>query len=185
VRLAALIALALTLAVACGGGTDAAEPPPTLPAEAVPGLVSRTRTLDATALAADSFAPDDLERVLEQAGYVGGSEREFTGRTETFDRVVARALRFASPEGADTYLAWLAGHAEEIVGQVEAEPALALGESNLLFSLVPCGSCKKELPTLLAAWRRDETVLFLLAAGRGASRESVSTLGRELDRLGG
>ncbi len=185
VALVALVALALVAgAAACGGKSDA-DSPATLDASALPGLESRSRTLDTGTLAQDSFGPTELAELLEDAGYVSGSEREFYGRTDTFDHVVARALRFASAEGAEAYLGWLAGHADEILGRVEPGAPLPLGESGLLFSLVPCGTCKKELATFLAAWRRGETVLSLLAAGPGASTDSLEQLGRELDRVTG
>lgn len=182
-RLLALLGVVLAAGAAGCGATS--QTPATLEAGALPGLESRVRALDEATLAQDSFEPAELERLLEDAGYVSGSEREFYGRTDTFDHVVARALRFESAEGAEAYLGWLAGHADEILGRVEPGAPLPLGESGLLFSLVPCWTCKKELATFLAAWRRGETVLSLLAAGRGASTDSLEQLGRGLDRVTG
>jgi hypothetical protein len=64
-----------------------------------------------------------------------------------------------------------------------AEPAkLALpGASGVAFTLAACGTCKKELPTFLAGWRRGATVLSLLASGSGANPERFGALARDLD----
>src|SRR4051794_32530270 len=102
------LAVATALLVAgCGGattkdGTTAPGVPDFLPA-----LPSTARTLDADVLAADSLHPDELAHVLEQAGFVIGSEREFAGRSKTFEHVVVRRLRFGSAAGAERYLAWI------------------------------------------------------------------------------
>ena len=181
-RLLALVAVTLAAGAAACAGTSA--PPATLGAGALPGLDSRARTLDAAALAEDALEPAELAALLDGAGYAAGSEREFFGRTDTFDHVVARALRFESPDGAGAYLGWLAGHARDLLGRAGAEAPLPLGDAGLLFSLVACGTCKKELPTFLAAWRRGDTVRWLLAAGRGASRHTVEALARVLDTAG-
>jgi hypothetical protein len=182
VKLLVLLAF-LALVAACGGGENAAEapPPPTLTAATLPELTSRERELPVEALAEDALEPDELASLLEDAGYVAGREREFTGKSKTFDRVVARSLRFESPDGAGSYLEWLDGHAGDLVGEVEFQPAPEVGQDARAFSLVRCGSCKKELVTFLAAWRSGGTVATLLAAGSGNNRERFDALARELD----
>jgi hypothetical protein len=185
-RLLALLAVALAAAVtACGGGSD--EPAPARPAPATlsPGaladLASTVRTLDASDLAADALDPAELERVLDEGGFTAGREREFTGKTDTFDHVVARTLVFDDAAGADAYLDWLGRHGEDFLGRVDAAGVTPPGESGVAFVLVPCGICKKELPTYLAGWRRGDTVLTLLAAGSGANPETFRALARRLD----
>lgn len=183
------LALGLLLAVVltgCGAADEepaqtTAATPATLQASALPELSARARTLNSDALAQDSFTPEALEGVLEDAGYMTGSEREFFGHSSAFEHVVARSLRFRDPEGADTYLDWLAANRDDFLGSSKPEPSFTLGESQLLFSLVPCAACKKERPTFLAAWRRGATVAFLLGAGPGASRESFDALAAKLD----
>ena len=170
----------LALFAACGGAADAG-PPPTLPADALPELSSETRALDRDALAADAFEPDAFGKLLADAEYVEGVERQFVGRGEVFDRVVARSLRFESPEGAGAYLRWVRANGDELVGETEPRRPLEFGSDGVLLALVPCGTCKKELPTLLAAWRRDDVVLSLLASGRGVDRDRLAALARELD----
>jgi hypothetical protein len=180
-----LVALALGLVLA-GCGSEQARPgapPPTLPKTALPELDSRARTLDAEALAGDALEPAGLVDLLEDAGFETGSEREFSGRTTTFDHVVARTLEFESADGAETYLGWLRKHGDDILGR--AAPALLAppGESGVVFTLVRCGTCKKELPTFFAGWRRGEVVFSLLAAGSGVNEDRFGALSRELNSV--
>ena len=183
--LLALLAVALAAAVAaCGSdskGSEPSSPPPTLSADALSELASSARTLDAPALAADAFDPAELERVLDDGGFTTGREREFTGMTDTFDHVVARTLVFEDAAGADAYLDWLGRHGEDFLGRADAAGITPPGDSGVAFVLVPCGICKKELPTYLAGWRRGNTVLSLLAAGSGANPETFLALARRLD----
>jgi hypothetical protein len=176
--------LVLLVAVSCGGAAeDAARPaaPVTLPAAALPELESRARTLDAAALADDAFEPEALAALLSGGGYVTGREREFFGKAPVFDHVVARTLVFESRQGADAYLGWVRGHGDEVLGRAAPAKVAPPGEDSVAFTLERCGTCKKELPTFLAAWRRGATVMTLLAAGDGADEASFSALARELD----
>lgn len=181
VRRAVLLALVVGV-TACGGEIAALELPEPLPASALPELSHRDRDLPRDDLAEDSFAPDELHQLLASADYLGGREREFTGHTDTFDRVVARTLRFDSTAGAEQYVAWVASHTRELAGPTRAPEVLPVGEGGLLFELEPCPTCKKQLPTMLAAWRRDGAVGYLLAAGREVDRESLTRLARLVDR---
>lgn len=186
-RLGSAIAAALLLLVVpgCGSGEEQAAPPPpaSLPSSALPDLDSRARALGAAALAADSLDPDALAELLDDAGFVAGSEREFSGKTRTFDHVVARSLLFEDARGADAYLGWLRGHGEDFLGRTQAADVSPPGESGVAFALAPCGTCKKETPTFLAGWRRGATVLTLLAAGSGANPERFSALAEDFDEL--
>ena len=182
-RLLLTAVVLLLAAAACGTEEEAAPPaaPATLPAAALPELDSRARTLGAAALAADSFEPAALEALLSEGGYLTGREREFSGKTLTFDHVVARTLVFETENGAEAYLGWVRGHGDEFLGRAVPAKVAPPGEGGVAFTLERCGTCKKELPTFLAAWRRGETVLTLLAAGSGADAASFSTLAHELD----
>jgi hypothetical protein len=152
----------------------------TLPKSSLPELDSRARVLSARTLAEDSLAPD-LEKSLQTWGYLTGLEREFFGKTTTFDHVVARTLMFETADGAKAYLAWLGRHADNVLGRAQPADLDPLGESGVAFTLAGCGTCKKELPTFLAGWRRGATVLSLLAAGSGANPERFGALARDLD----
>lgn len=181
-RLAVLV-LALTLVACARAHGVEPRPPGTLAASALPGLRSRARSLDAAAVAADVGVPA-LEGLLEGAGYVIGSEREFFGHTRTFSHVVARVLQFDDPEGASRLLEWVRSHPGAILGRAQAGKPPRLGRSPLLYSLGPCG-CHAEMPTFLVAWQREATVLWLLAAGPGATHRTVDSLARELDGVVG
>jgi hypothetical protein len=180
----------LVLALATGCGADEESPPttpgpPTLPASALPDLEQRGRTLGLEALAADSLEPDPLRQLLKDSGYMTGSEREFSGKTSTFDHVVARTLLFEDEEGADAYLGWLGAHGHDFLGRADRVKLGLPGESGVGFTLAACGTCKKELPTFLAGWRRGATVLSLLASGSGANPARFGDLARDLDGIVG
>ena len=177
-----IMLLAAALFAGCGGVAPAEPPAPaTLGANVLPELNAQARVLDTQALAADSFHPATVAKLLEGAGYLTGSEREFAGRGRTFDHVVARALRFADPQGAGTYATWVATHAADFLGDAKHERPLGLGESDALFSLIRCAVCKKQQPAFVAVWRHGATVAFLLGAGPGVTRETFSALARRLD----
>jgi len=178
-----LLSVALVVAVSgCGAAEqEASGPLRTLPAQALPELASSSRALDVAALAADALEPDELARLLEEAEFETGREREFSGKTTTFDHVVARALRFGSVEGAEAYLGWLRRHGNDVLGRAAPAMIVPPGESGVAFMLVRCGTCKKELPTFLAGWRRGDVVLSLLAAGSGATPDRFLALARQLD----
>lgn len=177
-----MLALVGLAAAGCGAEERVAAPaaPATLPASALPDLDSTVRNLDTLALAEDAFEPDELAALLEDAGYVAGREREFSGKTTTFDHVIARALVFADADGADAYLAWVQEHRDEVLGKAAPATIVPPGDAGVAYKLVPCGTCKKELPTYLAAWRRGSTVRWVLAAGAGAD-SALPALLREQD----
>jgi hypothetical protein len=182
-----LAALALGVVLAGCGGDErrSASALQTLPPDALPELTSRTRSLDAEALAADALDPAALADLLAQAGFETGREREFSGKTKTFDHVVARVLRFASADGADAYLDWLRRHGNDILGRAAPAKLAPPGDSGVAFMLVRCGTCKKELPTFLAGWRRGDVVLSLLAAGSGANPNRFDDLAHDFDAVQG
>ena len=176
---ASALALGLLLALtACAA--ESPQPHSTLRSDVLPGLASRTRSLDAEAIAADALDPEPLLRLLEKAGYVIGSEREFSGQTSAFNHVVARVLLFEDSEGAGAYLDWLASHGSDILGQAQRHRPLALPGSPLFFSHIRTGCCPKETPTFLTAWQRGATVFWLLASGPGANRQTVTSLAGDL-----
>ena len=180
-RLFVLVTVTALALAGCGAEEKDARPPQTLPASALPELASSARKLDADALALDALRPQSLAELLAEAEFDVGREREFSGKTTTFDHVVARTLRFEGADGAHAYLDWLGRHGQDILGRVEPAKLSLPGDGGVAFTLFRCGTCKKELPTFLAGWRRDEIVLTLLAAGSGANAERFGALVDELD----
>jgi len=155
--------------------------PPPLPSAALPALASRDRALPAGELALDALKPSDLSALLDQAGYRGGTEREFSGHTDTFDHVVSRTLVFEDVAGADAYVDWIAGHTGDLAGPSRTLAPIRLGaERSVLYELEPCATCKKQLPTWFGAWRRGSTVSYLLVAGRNVDRRTVGNLAGRL-----
>jgi hypothetical protein len=177
------LALAVVLgAAACGSDDGPPAPPATLGAAALPELDSRARTLDAAAVAFDALEPASLQQLLAESGYRTGSEREFSGKTKTFDHVVARTLVFETTGGALAYLGWLRGHGDDVLGRAVPATIKPPGDTGVAFALERCGTCKKELPTFLAGWQRGEAILTLLAAGSGANPTRFAALAREHDK---
>ena len=124
----AVVTLALILGcISAACSKDFATVPPTsivsagsdlpiLPSDALPGYVVHASGLDATTLAADALDPASLDVVLTGAGFETGIERRFTARWKPVTEVVARALRFASADGATAYLTWLRTHGADVLG---------------------------------------------------------------------
>jgi hypothetical protein len=180
-----LLAAALVALLVSGCGSEKASSPAaprTLPASALPQLDARERVLDQDGLAEEAFQPNELASLLDDAGYITGREREFSGKSRTFDHVIARTLVFEDGDGAEAYLAWMRQHANEVLGDAEPAKVVPPGTSGVAYKLIRCGTCKKELPTYLAGWRRGSMVLWVLAAGSGADSR-FETLLREQDEV--
>jgi hypothetical protein len=179
----ALLLLGLIAVLAGCGADEAATPlPPPLGSNVLPALTSRDRELPADVLAEDAFEQDELRGLLDEGGYAGGRERELSGHTDTFDHVIARTLRFDRPDGAAAYIGWVAAHTLDLVGRTRPLPPLPLGDESRLFELEPCSTCKKQLPTLVAVWRRGGAVGYVLASGRKADRSTVGPLAAQVDQ---
>jgi len=176
-----LVVVLGALALSGCGGSETTLPPAPLDASALPELTARERELPLDALAADAFEPEALAALLGDAGYAGGREQELSGHGETFDHVIARSLAFDDAAGADAYLGWIRGHTIDLVGRTQEREAPPLGDVAFLFELKPCASCRKQLPTVVAAWRHDGHIAYLLASGRGVTLESFRRLALAVD----
>ncbi len=185
-----MLGIVVLLLSGCGGGSEGAPSasatgswapvPLTEPEPPVLSKLSRSsRLLDLEALSADALEPEALATVLKEAGFQGGSELEYTGRTEVYSHVVLRILTFPKPAGAGAYLEWLDAHAADILGPVKSREPLAVGSDGILLLEQGC-NCHSDLPTYLAAWRAGAVVRTLLADGAGANARRVRSLAREL-----
>lgn len=177
-----LRALLLFVALsACAG--DPMIVPPALPEDALPGMQSQVKAVDAALLARDALRPEQLDRLLNDAGFLSGRERTFSGPGERFSLAVTRVLVFSSPDGAATYVAWLRDHTDELIGVARTLPPLDLPGDPFLVVHTPGGCCPKDVPIYVSSWRRGSSVVFLRASGRRADPGSVQELAAELDLL--
>lgn len=174
----ALATMAL-LAVACGSGVEAPDP---LPADALPGEAGEVVELDAAFVARDAIDVAELEVLLENAGFAGGTQRAFS-QTEGArqQRSLARILAFGDAAGAQEYLGWLQDHVDEVIGAAELlEPPDVPGAAFLALS-EPGDCCPKATNVYLVAWRKGSTVLTLEVGGNGVDEVAVGELAQTLD----
>jgi hypothetical protein len=159
-----LATIALVVVVACGPEAR----PPRIAATTLP-IESRATVLDAPALARDAVDREGLLALLDEVGFVAASERTGSDRPGGLDRVVVRAVSFASPEGADAYVGWLRAHAGDVIGAAEPSTPFPLrGQAAAvpLFRHDPGDCCPKATVAYLAAWRDGSTAVTLEMAGR-------------------
>ena len=173
---AGVVILALS---ACSG--QGAQSAPAIPPDALPGLASRVTGVDTAKLAGDALDPGALQDLLDRAGFASGTERSLAAGTAGFRSLAERRLLFGSPEGAKQYLDWLAGHASDILGAEQPEPAFDL-PGSLAFSKEPGGCCpEKSTFWFLTAWQRGAIVLSVMASGPDASRDNIAPFVASLD----
>ena len=179
-RIAQLLLVAWTLlAAACGSGPVVPDP---VPADALPGQVGGIVELDAASVAGDAVDPHELEALLEEVGFAGGTQRVFS-QTEGArpQRSLARLLTFGDPAGAQAYLAWLEDHLDEVIGTAELlEPPDVTGRAFLALSEPEC-LCPKATEVYLAAWAKGSTVLTLEVGGKGVKLADVHQFVATLD----
>jgi hypothetical protein len=152
------------LVVACGPEAE----PPRIAGATLP-IDSRATVLDAPALARDALDREGLLALLDEVGFVAASERTGSDRPAGLDRVVVRAVSFASPEGADAYVGWLRAHAGDVIGAADTLAPFPLpgqDEEVPLFRHDPGDCCPKATVAYLAAWRDGSTAVTLEMAGR-------------------
>lgn len=188
-RPTALIAILVLLpALLAGCGSDGGSDADTATEDAAPAKVEtpsilrdlnrRDGVLTAEQLSMDALEPDALASTLESAGYSGGREAEWTGRTDAFNHVVVRTLAFKG-EGGGAYLDWLDENAEDLLGTVGLRTELPLTPEGQLYRDGGC-NCHSDLPTFLAAWEEDGIVHTVLADGPDVDRERFLALARQL-----
>jgi hypothetical protein len=166
---------------ACAG--NATPVPPVLPADALGGMESEDSVIDASTLARDALDPEELARLLDDAGFLAGRERTFSGPGERFSLAVTRVLVFSSTDGAASYLGWLRDHPRDFLGSAEAIDPLDLPGEPFLMVHTPGGCCPKAVPIYLSAWQRGTTVVFLRVSGRQTDPGAVQELAADLDEV--
>ncbi len=154
--------LALVAALLLAGCGPDPPPAPTAPASAFDGPTS-AEVLDETTLADEVLDGEVLLGLLDDTGFAGGTVRTWEGSRETGIRgVEARALRFDSVDAAETYLAWVEGHPEDLIGS--ADPVRVGG--GVAFVHEPAGCCpNKDTTRVLAAWTAGGVAWTVVVSG--------------------
>ncbi len=172
------LVVATVIVAACGSEAAGVEP---IPATALPGSSSRSVTLDASTVSGDAIDFAGLETLLEDAGFVGGTQRLFSRAGPGRRRTLARVLVFEGPGGADGYLAWLAEHVDEVIGDAAPAGDLNAPAGGRVFVHEPDACCHNETRIFLVMWRRDSRVITLEIGGPSARANDVTRLVSALD----
>jgi hypothetical protein len=194
-RIAEVGIVAPLLVAALLGASCASEPPASAPSRttgpvhvlepipptALPGNTADPVDLDAATIALDAVDVADLRAVLDRAGFVGGTQRQFSRVQGGRRRIVARVLAFRTPQGAERYLAWLRGHADEVIGDAAPDAGLRAPGDGVVLVHEPDPCCHNETRIFLAMWDRGATVVTIQIAGEGARGSDVPELLSRLD----
>ena len=152
-----------------------------IPTTALPGNTADPIDLDAASIARDAVDVAGLEALLDEAGFVGGTQRQFSRVRGGRRRILARVLSFETAEGAGRYLAWLRDHADEVIGDAAPNADLRVPSHGVVLVHEPNPCCHNETRMFLAMWHRGSTVVTIQIAGEGARESDVPDLLARLD----
>lgn len=161
-----------------GGAVEALEP---IPQAALPGHPAAPVSLDAGTIAQDAVDVDGLESLLQDAGFVGGTQRQFSRTGAGRRRIVARVLTFETPEGAEQYLSWLRTNAADVIGKAKPNEELVAPAGGSVFEHEPNPCCHSETRVFLAMWGRGRNVVTMVMDGPAARAAAVPELVSQLD----
>jgi|SRR5262245_839464 len=164
--------------VVAGGSAPALDP---IPQGALPGHAAAPVSLDAGTIAMDAVDVSGLGDLLDDAGYVGGTQRQFSRTGAGRRRIVARVLTFETADGANRYLAWLNEHVQDMIGKAAPNDALGAPADGTVFEHEPNPCCHSETRIFLAAWSRGRAVMTLQVDGPAARASAVPELVSQLD----
>jgi hypothetical protein len=190
VGIVALLLAAVLLGSACSTEQPKSGPPPTstppvvlepIPATALPGHPADPIDLDAGSVAMDAVDVGGLEALLGEAGFVGGTQRQFSRVRGGKRLILARVLSFESPGGAAAYVAWLRDHADEVIGDSAPNADLDVPRGGIVFVHQPDPCCHNETRYFLAMWNVGSMVVTTQIAGEGARASDVPELLSQLD----
>ncbi len=173
-------ATVLLLLVAAACGSDPMPPEP-IPAQALPGNTGEAVPLDVQTVATDAIAFDELETLLLDAGFEGGSQRLFSKTAGGRRRMLARVVEFETPQGAQRYLRWLEDHADEVIGDAHPDPELEAPAGGTVFVHEPDPCCHNDTRIFLVIWTAGERVITLEIGGQAARAAAVAELASRLD----
>ena len=152
-----------------------------IPSTALPGNSADPTDLDASSIASDAVDVAALEALLDQAGFVGGTQRQFSRVHGGRRRILARVLTFETPEGASTYVGWLREHGDEVIGKAASSADLQVPRHGVVLVHEPNPCCHNETRMFLAMWHQGSTVVTIQIAGEGARETDVPKLLSQLD----
>jgi hypothetical protein len=152
-----------------------------IPATALPGHPADPIDLDAGSVAVDAVDIAGLEALLDEAGFIGGTQRQFSRVRGGRRRILARVLSFETGEGAAAYVAWLRDHADEVIGDAAPNARLRAPSHGVVLVHEPNPCCHNETRMFLAMWHRGSTVVTIQIAGEGARESDVPDLMARLD----
>lgn len=152
-----------------------------IPSTALPGNTADPTDLDASSIASDAVDVAALEALLDQAGFVGGTQRQFSRVHGGRRRILARVLTFETPLGASTYVAWLRDHGDEVIGKAAPSDDLRVPRHGVVLVHEPNPCCHNETRMFLAMWHDGSTVVTIQIAGEGARETDVPELLSQLD----
>jgi hypothetical protein len=137
--------------------------------------------LDVRTVATGATEPDELEKVLLDAGFEGGSERTFSKVAGGRRRLLARVLEFETAAGAQRYARWVADHVEELIGDAKHDPALEAPGGGAVYVHEPDPCCHNDSRIFLAVWVEGGRAITLEIAGQAARAADVAELASRLD----
>lgn len=190
-RIAAFVLVA-GLLVACASDPTVSAPPTAdegtpvadiepIPPAALPGRAAAPVTLDAGALALDAVDVSSLETLLQDAGFVAGTQRQFSRTRGGRRRIVARVLTFETREGAERYLTWLRDNVADVIGKARPNEELEAPAGGTVFEHEPNPCCHSETRVFLAVWTRGRKVVTLVMDGPAARAPAIPELVSQLD----
>jgi hypothetical protein len=152
-----------------------------IPSTALPGNPADPIDLDAATIASDAVDVSALETLLDQAGFVQGTQRQFSRMHGGRRRILARVLAFETREGAALYVAWLRDHGADVIGDAAPNDELRVPRHGIVLVHEPNPCCHNETRYFLAMWHEGSTVVTVEIAGEGARASDVPDLLSQLD----
>jgi len=152
-----------------------------IPSTALPGNPADPIELDSATIASDAVDVSALETLLDQSGFVGGTQRQFSRVHGGRRRILARVLTFETRKGAAAYVAWLRDHGDEVIGKAAPSADLRVPRHGVVLVHEPNPCCHNETRYFLAMWHEGTTVVTVEIAGEGARATDIPELLSQLD----
>lgn len=139
-----------------------------VPTGALRQLTPRLRDLTLEVLVKETDAPL-LADQLESAGFEGGVERSFRGRSKTITGAESRVLVFSTSEGAGEFSEHLAENPDPFFGGSSLVTTLSVGDAEGTLIEPPLCDCPGAHPLYVGVLATGTTVLWLQVTGPRAS----------------